>query len=99
MRICQICGHKDYPWKHRMYSLFTDYCHIEELSIWDKEVAEKLRQSPKFYTDGLFNYRLKPDGFVFRIWREDARTRFSVQEPRMEKASRPKKGNQLRLSE
>ena len=45
------------------------------------ELAEQLKKSPKFYSDGIFNYRLKPDGFVARIWKEDAKTPISIYEP------------------
>lgn len=82
-----------------MYSLFTDYCHIEELEVWNKELAEQLRKSPKFFTDGTFNYRLKRDGFIFRIWREDARTPFSLQEPPVEKHRKVPDSNQAKLLE
>ena len=82
-----------------MYSLFTDYCHIEELEVWNKELAEQLRNSPKFFTDGTFNYRLKRDGFVFRIWKEDARTLFSLREPAVEKSRKVSASNQAKLLE
>lgn len=99
MRICQNCGHKDLPWKNRLYRLFTDYCHIEELDVWDEALAKKIRGSPKFFSDGIFNYRLKPDGFVFRIWKQDARTPFSLQEPPKEKHRKKIAGNQKKLAE
>lgn len=88
MRVCPNCGRKDYPWKHRLHNLYTDYCHIGKLLVFDEQLAKNIQNSPKFYTDRLFNYRMKPDGFVFRIWREDARLPSSLMEPPQEAKTR-----------
>lgn len=99
MRVCPDCGRQDLPWKHRYRRLFTDYCHIEELVTFDSELAEKLKKSPKFYSDGTFNYRLKPDGFVFRIWKKDAKTPISLYEPNKERRTLLPTKNQQKLTE
>jgi hypothetical protein len=86
MRICPCCKTKDLLiWRHLQHGRYTDYCHIEELRDWNKELAVKVEASPKFYFDGLFNYKLLSSGFVHRIWVEDAKTPNSVSEPDMEK--------------
>ena len=97
MRECPVCGHSDLPWKNRRFTLFTSYCHIEELETFDPLKAMAIKQSPKFYSDGLYNYRLKKDGFVFRILKADAKESNSMYEPPSEKHKvRPDK-NQVRL--
>ena len=90
MRVCPYCGHSDMPWKNRRFTLFTSYCHIEELTDFNPELAEQIKQSPDFYTDGLYNYRLKADNFVFRILRDDAKEPDSMYEPPTEKHNRKK---------
>lgn len=97
MRECPICGHKDLPWKNRRFTLFTSYAYIEELDEWDEQLAKNLRASPKFFSDGLFNYKLKPDGFVFRILKKDAKTPYSLQEPPKEKHRKKPSSNQTKL--
>jgi len=85
MRVCPKCRYKELIWRHLQHARFTDYCHISELELEQPELAKKLQKTPKFYTDGLYNYRLVPAGFVHRIWRDDAESPNSIKEPDMEK--------------
>jgi hypothetical protein len=83
------------PWKNRRFTLFTSYCHIEELEVFNPDLAEQIKKSPKFYSDGLYNYRLKTDSFVFRILKADAKDQNSMYEPPAEKhRKRPDKQQQ-----
>ena len=97
MRKCPCCGHSDMPWKNRRFTLFTSYCHIEELEVFNPDLAEQIKQSPKFYSDELFNYRLKKDGFVFRILKADAKEPNSMYEPPAEKHRKRPDNNQQQL--
>ena len=91
MRECPNCGHSDLPWKNRRFTLFTSYCNIGELEIFNPELMKQIKKTPKFYTDGLYNYRLKDDSFVFRILIKDAKKPNSMYEPPAEKAKHRKK--------
>lgn len=102
MRICKNCGEKESPiWRNRMYHLYTQYCRIDELKEWEPEIAEKLvastevrkmgRQEIKFYSDGFYNYGLRQDGFVIRIYKLDARDPDSLKEPEHETPDHMKK--------
>jgi len=83
MRVCPKCGYSELIWLHCGRGFrFTDYAHISQLT---EELAMKLMASPKFYSDGLFNYELTKSGFVHRIWKEDAINPNSMKEPDMEK--------------
>jgi len=102
MRICPKCGYKDYPcWRQRMYSLYTDYCKLDELEFWDKglvwfinnanDIRQMGKQQIKFYTDGIYNYGLREDNTVIRIAREDAREPDSLKEPPKETGHKGKR--------
>jgi len=46
--------------------LYVVYCHIDELEVWEPEVAKELRQ--KKTTDrGPYHYHLGRSGYVKRI--------------------------------
>lgn len=92
---CPNCGYEDpVIWRHRQYSVYTDYTKVEELEDWDPDLAGKIqtstdirkmgRQSIQFYTDGLYNYGLREDGTVIRINRNDAEDPNSLREPKHE---------------
>ena len=98
MRECPNCGHSDMPWKNRRFTLFTSYCHVGELESFNPELAEQIKKSPKLLSDGLFNYRLKEDGFCFRILKKDAKEPNSMYEPPAEKHRKRPDKNQLKLS-
>jgi hypothetical protein len=85
MRVCPKCGYKEFIWRHLQHGRFTDYCHISELELDSPLLANILKKTPVFYTDGLYNYQLLKSGFVHRIWKDDAETLFTIKEPDMEK--------------
>lgn len=43
MRICPRCGHVDPEcWRHLRWSLYPDYCHIEELLEFEPDLAKEI---------------------------------------------------------
>ena len=47
MFVCPKCGFRDDPcWKAHRYFLYAVYCRLDELEVFDKELADKLRETP-----------------------------------------------------
>lgn len=44
MRVCPECGYEDHPiWRNTKWRYFTEHCHINELEIWNPELANELK--------------------------------------------------------
>lgn len=76
MRVCPNCGYLDPEcWKHLRWSLYQDYCHIDELLIFQEELARKIldrRPTVKEpLTKGLFVYMLTRSMHVRRMSASD----------------------------
>ncbi len=72
MRICPNCGHVDSEcWKHLRWSLYQDYCHIDELMGFEEELARNiLDRRPTVrqpLTVGVFVYMLTRSMHVRRM--------------------------------
>jgi len=64
---CRRCGLKDDPcWRASRYFLYVVHCKIDELDVWDKPVADKLRQLGKV-DEPPYHYRLTKTGRVYRM--------------------------------
>ena len=45
MRVCPICGYCDPPiWRHKRHRLFTCYCHLDDLKLFEPDLAEALEK-------------------------------------------------------
>jgi len=85
MRVCPKCGYRDLPiWHNAWHKRFTDVTTLENVKMWDKELAEKIEDTPSLYFDGLYNYHLSKRGYVVRILREHAKAPSTVEEPHRE---------------
>jgi hypothetical protein len=85
MRECTNCGYKDLLiWRHKHFRLYTDYCHINELSDWDKPLADKIRIE-KNCKIGPYIYHLTKAGYVDRVHESDSRNGSSYREAETEK--------------
>ena len=86
MRVCPKCGYRDLPvWRNAWHKRFTDVTRIGDLEIFSPELYKKILDSPKFYTDGLYNYKLSKRGYVIRILKEHAISSGSCEEPHRER--------------
>ena len=90
MRICPVCGYRDVPiWRNIKWRYFTEHCHIEELEVWDKKLADTLREKRYVCLNGI-KYRLTKNGlYVHRIpaflCRHPNEANPSIEEPQTEK--------------
>ena len=67
MRECPECGYKDPPcWRHKRHRLLTDYCYIDELEVWQPEIA-KIVKEKKDVKIGHYIYHLTRSNYVDRI--------------------------------
>ena len=76
MRVCPTCGYEDQEcWRNLRWSLYQQYCDIEELEFWDPELVEKLKEkNPREqhpYLKGKFVYNMNRSGIVKRIAKKD----------------------------
>lgn len=102
MRVCPKCKYMDPAyWRHAWHKRFTDVTRIEDLEQQNPELAEKIKENPKLYDDGLYLYKLSKRGYVVRIWRGEAKHLGTVEEPFRERfrAKMNISANQTRLLE
>ena len=67
MRKCPNCGFQEPPiWRQTLRRLYTEYCHIDDLETWDKELAAQLREKKYVFKDGV-KYVLNTVGYIHRI--------------------------------
>ena len=101
MRVCPKCGHKDpILWRHKRFRLFTDYCHIQEMELFDSKFAEEIKKSIDLSRNGYI-YHLTKAGYIDRIHESDSADGKHWHEPTYEKPRnfRYQPPNQRRLSE
>lgn len=85
MRVCPKCGHRDSPcWRNAWYKRFTDVTRQDDIALYEPELFKKLQESPNFYSDGLYNYKISKHGYVIRILQEHAVNPNSCEEPHRE---------------
>ena len=90
MRVCPNCGHKDLPiWRHTFRRLYTDHCHINDLEIWDPQLAELIKKKRYVCIKGV-KYKLNRKGtHIHRIAAElcayPSPLNSSIREPEKEK--------------
>ena len=48
-------------WRNTLNRLFTRYCHIEDLQIWNPELAEELKEKRYVFRNGV-KYKLNKKG-------------------------------------
>lgn len=102
MRVCPKCDYHDSPvWHNAWHKRFTDVTTFDNVKDWEPELAKKLEESPKFYSDGLYNYKVSKHGYVVRIWKNHAISPTSCEEPHRElwKPAWHKHVNQTKLLE
>jgi len=58
MFVCPECGFRDLPcWRAHRYFLYVVYSRLDELEAFDKELANKLRETPDLEV-GPYTYHL-----------------------------------------
>jgi len=66
MFVCPKCGYRDDPcWKAHRYFLFVVYCQIEELEVFQPNLATRLREQRRL-DEGPYHYHLGRTGYVLR---------------------------------
>jgi len=68
MKICPNCGYLDPAiWRHTLRRLFSEYCHISDLEIWNPDLATILKEKKYVCIKGV-KYKLNKKGsHVHRI--------------------------------
>lgn len=88
MKVCPECGYEDPPcWRPGVPKRRAiDVCTIDDLDIWQPELAKKLRSDNEVFTK-YYAYRLRPSGWVTRrpmtLYKQ-----MKWREPPMEKVAR-----------
>ena len=86
MRVCPKCGYEDPPcWRNNPHTNYTQYCHLEELEVWDKALAEEIKKTRHDITkDGYIYHLTKTSNHVKRIAQKDAKSPLKFGEPDQE---------------
>jgi hypothetical protein len=68
MRVCPKCGYQDAPiWRNTLRRLYQQHCHINDLEIWNPELAADLKEKRYVFKNGV-KYKLNSKGtHVHRI--------------------------------
>jgi hypothetical protein len=63
MKVCPYgdCVYELPIWRNTLRRLYTRHCHIEDLKIWNKQLAEELILKRYIYRDGV-KYKLNKKG-------------------------------------
>ena len=70
---CPVCGYRDYPcWRAACWLKVAVYCRLDELRVWDPDLAETISvlQPGETLEIGPYTYRLTRNGYVYRILTE-----------------------------
>jgi len=68
--VCPECGHQDSPcWRSACWLKVATYCRIDELKVWEPDLAEKVStlNIGETYSHKGMTYRLTRSGNVYRI--------------------------------
>jgi len=72
-------------WKNRMWRLYQQYAHVEEVESFEPEIARAREAYPKIWTDGTYKYQMSKDGsMIIRIHKNLTRAPETMQEPPLE---------------
>jgi hypothetical protein len=91
MRVCPKCGYEDPPiWRNTLRRLYTDHCHIEDLKIWEPQLAQLILEKKYVCLNGV-KYKLNRKGsHVHRIMAKHCKypdvANPSIMEPDTEKS-------------
>jgi len=69
MFVCQKCGWREYPnWRSHRWTLYAVYCRIDELEVFQPEIAKVLKEKIEYVDEHgyLYHYAVK-SGIVIRI--------------------------------
>ena len=102
MRVCPKCGYTDPPyWRNKKHNMYTDYCRIDELEMWDPEFAEIIKAKKNIKVNGYIYHLTRTGQYIYRIHERDSFNGKSWREPEQEKhlAKRIIPLNQRRLLE
>jgi len=62
LRVCPKCGYEESPiWRNTLRRLYTSHAHIEDLKIWEPELAKELIEKKYVYRNGV-KYKLTKKG-------------------------------------
>jgi len=68
---CPRCGFKDAPcWRTSRFVIYAVYCTLDELSVWEPELAEKLKSEKRVDHGPYIYYRRGRQNHIYRIHRE-----------------------------
>ena len=75
MRVCPKCGYRQSEcWRNKRWHLYAEYCHIEELEVFEPDLAMEIReQLPRYkypLKRGPFFYMISRTGHVSRLDQE-----------------------------
>jgi hypothetical protein len=90
--ICSNCGTRDNAcWRNSHWFLHIQTCKIDDLDIWEPEIAKRLQEEKEFEDKGYY-YKISKFGRVYRVPADlkDEYKRGHIQE-------HPKDGKQKRL--
>lgn len=86
MKTCPKCGFEDPPiWRNTLRQLFTEHCHINDLEIWNPELAAALKEKRYICINGT-KYKLNKKGshvhrIAARYCKYSSESNPSIQEP------------------
>ena len=89
MRICPKCGYVDPPiWRNTKWCYYTEHCHVDELKVWEPQLAAMLKPGETVFISGVKYHLTKSGLYVHRIPAHLTKRPLSdsVEEPATEKA-------------
>ena len=75
MRVCPNCGYRQSEcWRNKRWQLYSEYCHISELEVFEPELAADIREQHPVDRQplerGPFVYVISRSGHVSRMDRD-----------------------------
>lgn len=67
MFVCPKCGFKDSPcWRSSHWRRYSVYCRLDELEVWEPEIAKQLKDTTEWVEIGPYLYKVSRTGIVNR---------------------------------